>query len=183
VSSSHPPPVPPSFSASEDGYLPRTPLLPRLSHFCFCLGFCLCVVVVTRRIDPDSHTACTVNCLPAPITAPVCLFVCLFVVWCGVLHTTPNTPHLDTRSHYPLPSSARLPHCSAKPLAFGPLPPPLLQATPTTTKNQQPRERLRARRSGQISEVAARCFFVCLCCCVVFVNTFFLVCVSRFRPS
>jgi len=138
---------------------------------------------VTRRIDPDSHTACTVNCLPAPITAPVCLFVCLFVVWCGVLHTTPNTPHLDTRSHYPLPSSARLPHCSAKPLAFGPLPPPLLQATPTTTKNQQPRERLRARRSGQISEVAARCFFVCLCCCVVFVNTFFLVCVSRFRPS
>jgi len=113
VSSSHPPPVPPSFSASEDGYLPRTPLLPRLSHFCFCLGFCLCVVVVTRRIDPDSHTACTVNCLPAPITAPVCLFVCLLCgVECYTQHPTHHTwtPEAIIRFHPPPASPIALPN-------------------------------------------------------------------------
>jgi len=75
------PPQTPSFpphSASEDGYLPRPPLLPRL----------------VRRIDPDSHTASTAFVSSGPDHWRLLLFV----VDLQALHTTPTITTWTTRS-------------------------------------------------------------------------------------
>lgn len=71
----------PTLLQTRTATFPETPLLPRRS----------CVV---RRIDPDSHTANTVNCLPAPITGAVLVLVCFVCVFVDVTHGAYNH-HLD----------------------------------------------------------------------------------------